>query len=1321
MKKLIKYTITVLLFAVLPFFNNYASNFNFRYYQVEDGLSSNTVYSLIQDSRGFIWIGTEDGLNRFDGYEFRIFRNVSRDESSVLSNHIYTLFEDETGNIWAGTEKGISIYDYQAGKFKTLDIKTKKGVQVKGNIRSIVGDKDGNIWICVYEQGVFRLSRDKNTLDFYGFDNSKVTCLYKDKDGDLWVSATKNPDRILRFDKSGNRFVPGLPDTDPGLLSNMSFYSMTEDSFGTLWIGSWDKGLFAIDKKTLTVTRFLQDVVNEKILHIHTIMEYEPGLLLIGSDEGLTFYSINKASGLDNSKLQLKEKSLSNKFVYPVYKDREGGLWVGTYYGGINYSSPNRNNFRSYIHDPDKNSISGKVLSNMCEDSKGNIWIGTDDAGLNYYNTSTGQFTKYKTGGDNLSFHNIHGLCQDGDYLWIGTYTGGLNLLNTKTNKVKVFRSVSSDVTTIDGNSIYSIYKDSNSDIWVGTMWGMNRYDKKTEKFVREKNTNLTTFDILQVDNYLFFATQGGGLYRYDLKTKKWNNYSYSSNDRNSLISNDVSCLATDNNGLLWIGTNNGICTYNLKTGGFSEVDVDFPSNNISNMIFHNNMLWVTTTKGLVLYNPRNKSYRVFTKDDGLLSEQFTTKSGLLTKSGTIYVGTAQGLNSFNPSQLVNNPYIPQIEISDFLINNKSVSLSEYFKTDKKGKTTITLPYSKNGFSIEFASLSFFAPGKNQYTCMLEGFEDDWNYTGNQRSATYTNLSPGKYVFKVKGSNNDGVWNNSGLSVNIIITPPFWLNIWFKILYFLIILAGSYYFLKYLKKRQEEKQKEEIERIKSEQEKEVYNAKINFFTSIAHEIRTPVSLIIGPLEKITELSSTLPEKIRGDLNIIERNAQRLLFLVNQLLDFRKIERETITTNITGVNINELLMNIYDEFKPYMEYRNIRFEYKTDNKDFVNKTDAENLRKVISNLLNNTSKYSKDHVVLELITVGITDNYEIKVTDNGPGISIDEYDNIFKPFYQIPGVNKPGTGIGLYLVKSIVDSLGGTIIVDKNPEGGSVFTVKLPDNIKDNSAEVYSVENVDIIESEDDVKKQKPVLLILEDNVDMQEFLWKNFSEDYSILTGYDGREGIEILEKNEVDLIISDIMMPNMDGIEFCKKVKSSFLWNHLPLILLTAKTNIATKIEAMETGADAYVEKPFSINFLTAQVKNLLETRKALQSKFAETPFMTLKSMAGNKADEEFLLKVNEIIEKNISNMDFSVEHLSEELCVSSSGLYAKIKTLSGITPNKLLLLVRLKKAAELLCLNDYRVSEVCYMVGFNNPSYFAKCFYKQFGVLPKDFKCGQ
>lgn len=1330
-----RHVLSVLLLAITLFTASptrlQAAGFTFRHYEIKHGLSSNTVYGIIQDKEGYIWIGTDDGLNRFDGREFKVFRTGVREPGSLLGNHIYSLFQDRDGWIWVGTDRGLCWYDPTNDRFEPFIHPKESGIRVTEAVQFINQDKEGCIWFSVYQDGVYRYDKESNTLKQYDFKDDIISRtrgasligFYIDRHDQIWASSTNSRHKLYRFDKSSDAFKPALVNMDAQELAGIAFYGLTEDAFGNLWAGSWDDGLFTIDRVNLTAYNFFGEAGRKQLLHVHSMIEYEPGVLLIGSDEGLSRYSITHQALSTQS-----TEVLSNKFVYPIFKDKEGGLWVGTYYGGVNYYSPNQQTFTAYLHNPDEPSISGNVISSLCEDNQGVVWVGTDDGALNRMDPATGRFTHFEAGQGKLSFHNVHGLCMDGDDLWIGTYTGGLNVLNTKTGRYRYYNNVPWDSTTIDGNSVYSVYKDNDGTVWVGTMWGINRYNRHTDNFTRKVRINITTIDMLEHDSVVYFATQGKGLYAFNKKTGVWKRYFYDASNPASLISNDVLTLHVDKDGTFWIGTGSGVCRFDVKASRFIPLDVPFPSNSISYITSKDGILWITTAKGLVRYDVAETAFRVFTVGDGLSSEQFTPAAGLKTRSGLIYLGTSKGLNVFDPDKIDKNPYVPPVVVSDFKLFNEPVSMGHYLKTDRHGQRYLRLPHNKNFITLSFSALSYFAPEKNDYAYKLEGFDSEWSRVGKLTQATYTNLMPGTYVFNVKASNNDGVWNKEGLSLKIVIKRPLWFSNLFLVLYALGIIVGLLLIYRFLRKRQEERQNHRIRKFKDDQEKEIFDAKISFFTAIAHEIRTPVSLIMGPLEQLMKHTDKMTELFREDLSIIDRNAQRLLFLVNQLLDFRKIEQEPMQLHLVDCPISTLMKSIFQRFKPFFVLKNIRFEYVCNNEGLIARVDEENLTKVVSNLLNNAGKYTKDTVELALITHEESGQFEIRVTDNGTGIPQDEQSNIFKPFYQVSGGNKPGTGIGLYLVKTIVDACNGIIKVQSEAGKGSIFSVFLPiippasDSVLADGLAMPDKETLEEKQLQE-VEKVEPgnemsVVLVVEDNEDMQQFLWKNLSVHYRVLLAADGLEAIKVLEKNQVDMIVSDIMMPNMDGIAFCQHLRSSFLWNHLPFILLTAKTNLSTKIEAMETGADAYVEKPFSMSYLSAQIKNLLDSRKALQAKFAETPFMSLKSMAGNKADEEFLFKVNDLIEKNIANVDFSVEQLAEALCVSSSGLYAKIKTLSGITPNRLLMLVRLKKAAELLCSSDFRVNEVCYMVGFNNPSYFAKCFHKQFGMLPKDFK---
>jgi len=641
----------------------------------------------------------------------------------------------------------------------------------------------------------------------------------------------------------------------------------------------------------------------------------------------------------------------------------------------------------------------------------------------------------------------------------------------------------------------------------------------------------------------------------------------------------------------------------------------------------------------------------------------------------------------------------------------------------------LELSYKENAFSLLYASLSYCTPNKNKYAYKLEGFDKDWNYVGSQNKATYTNLPAGTYLFKVKATNNDGIWNEKGTSLKITIHPPFYWSTASKLLYFVLVCIAFGFVIRFIIKRTEKKHTAEINKLNANKEKEVHEAKIKFFTMIAHEIRTPVSLIIGPLEKIMKSPVSLPSTVRDDLNIIDRNSQRLLFLVNQLLDFRKVEQEGMKMKFASQNIHQLLKAVCERFEPFIAQHGARLTVKYPEADFTAIVDSEAVTKLVSNLLTNASKYTKDEVTLTCIVQPEQHTFIIRVTDNGIGISKEEQKKIFHPFYQAMD-NKPGTGIGLSIVKSIVESHNGCIEVESEVNKGSSFIVTLPVEqvqVLPQDTGTSLLNNPTIPEGilQEDLSgspiKHKPTMLIVDDNEEMLNFLSSSLTDKYSILTAEDGIEALNKLKENEVTLIVSDWMMPRMDGVEFCKAIRTNQATSHIPFILLTAKTDTNSKIEGMDCGADAYIEKPFSMQYLEACIKNLVDLRNLLRQKFSKMPLVPLNSIANNSMDDKFLTRMNEIIEENFSNPELSVDFLAEKLCISRSGLFAKIKTLANITPNELIQVVRLKKAAILLAENKYRINEICYMVGFNNSSYFSKCFQKQFGMKPGEFVNGK
>ncbi|WP_299094962.1 hybrid sensor histidine kinase/response regulator transcription factor [uncultured Bacteroides sp.] len=1319
MKKIVLAIIAGIIPLVLP---AASTDFGFRHFSVEDGLSSNSVRAIMQDKYGFMWLGTDDGLNRYDGTTIKVY-NLNPQGSNDYISSLY----DTTDNIWVGTEDGVYIFDYETESFELFKVLTAQGDSIKSNVNHIAEDRDGNLWFSTVGQGIFKYNISKHYLEHYEFKdaNGLMASVLIDSENQIWAVTNWGSPTVSKLNKAENKFEPFPITYEAGQYDSNSLV-MLEDSEHALWLGTWECGLQKIDRYTGKAISYLHPSEGKWATHIHSLMEYAPHQLLIGSDDGLLLFNTLTCEHQLFTEDETNPYSLSNRFVYPIVKDREGGIWVGTYYGGVNYLSPNTGQFECFAHSRFYNSVNGTVIGRFCEDSSGYIWIASDDGGLSRFSPKDKQFNHYMPDEhrNSLSYHNVHALCMDDDDLWIGTYTGGVNVLNTKTGAFRVYTTRGGDLTTLDGTSSYAIFRDREKRIWVTSMAGINLYNREEDNFIRVKDLESLTIDIDQdADGNIWFATQGKGLFKHNPDKKTWKNYLHS-NAPGALVNDQVNCVLIDGNGNMWVGMMNGLCKYNAEEDRFEAIPLDIPSRNICGIVEDQRVLWLTTTKGLVRYAP-GESCQVFTRSDGLQSEQFLPNAALKASDGKIYVGSVNGFNAFYPYQIKTNKVLPPVIIAGLEIFNKEIRIGDkQLPKALNQMTELDLSYKDHVFSLLYASLSYCTPEKNQYAYKLEGFDKDWNYVGSQNKATYTNLPAGTYVFKVKATNNDGIWSDQEANLKITIHPPFYWSTASKILYFILVCIALTFFIRFLLKRTEKKHTAEINQLNVSKEKEVHEAKIKFFTMIAHEIRTPVSLIIGPLEKIMKSSIPMPAVLRDDLNIIDRNSQRLLFLVNQLLDFRKVEQEGITMKYASQNIRQLLQAVCERFKPFITQHGAHLEVEYPDADFTAMVDSEAITKLISNLLTNASKYTKDRVVLSCVVQPEQHTFVVKVTDNGIGISKEDRKRIFKPFFQAMD-NKPGTGIGLSIVKSIVESHNGCIEVESEINKGSSFIVTLPIEqvgvtAQEGEAGVLNPaipedilsETLPVVSSKD-----KPLMLIVDDNEEMLNFLSSSFSAQYSILTAEDGVEALEKLKEHEVTLIVSDWMMPRMNGVEFCKALRVDQAISHIPFILLTAKTDTNSKIEGMDCGADAYIEKPFSVQYLEACIKNLLDLRNLLRQKFSKMPMVPLNSIASNSVDNKFLTRINEIIEQNFSEPELTIDFLAEQLGISRSGLFSKIKTLANVTPNELIQIVRLKKAAALLAENKYRINEICYMVGFNSPSYFAKCFQKQFGIKPGEF----
>jgi len=733
--------------------------------------------------------------------------------------------------------------------------------------------------------------------------------------------------------------------------------------------------------------------------------------------------------------------------------------------------------------------------------------------------------------------------------------------------------------------------------------------------------------------------------------------------------------------------------------------------------------LWITTNYGLICFNPDTDSKHVYTTANGLLSNQFNFQSGYRDKKGRIYLGSINGFIVFDPETFVENTFLPPVVITDFYLFNKRLSVGSPASPLEKSITysnQIELDANQNSFSLQVAALSYQAPEMNRLEYKLEGYDREWYAVGRNSMINYSNLPYGSYTLRIKGSNSDGKWNEVERVLDIRIRPPFYLSTWAYVIYVVLALCSLAAIIHFFRRRTQMKHQQTMEKFEREKERELYTAKIDFFTNVAHEIRTPLTLIKSPLENVLT-SKSVSDDIRDDLEIMDMNTNRLLDLVNQLLDFRKTETQGFKLDFVEYNVSDILQNTYKRFKPLARQKGLELtiDYPENLYALV---DKEGLTKIFSNMLTNAIKYSETYIHTRLYVKD--EKIMFSVCNDGHVVPAEMREEIFKPFIQYKGgvlSAVSGTGIGLALARSLAELHEGTLRMDDSMEN-NCFLLSLPLKYAQ-AAKIEQQEQVINEESSEKriaetVSKQfRYTLLVVEDSLEMQSFVVKQLSSEYQVLTAMNGVEALRILEEQTVHLIISDIMMPEMDGLELCERLRSELDYSHIPIILLTAKTTLQAKIEGMKLGADVYIEKPFSVEYLRVCVSNLLSNREKLRVSFVHSPFVQTNTMAMTKADEAFLKTLKEIVVENMQNPDFCLDDMANLLNMSRSSLNRKIKGILDMTPNDYIRLERLKKAAELLNEGECKINEVCYMTGFNTPSYFTKCFQKQFGILPKDF----
>lgn len=1329
--------ISILYYLVCP---TYAANqrYYFRNLSIKDGLAQTTVNAIIQDKKGFMWFGTKGGLSRYDGLSFRNFKRDMTDSHSLGNNFVTSLYEDNDGNIWVGTDAGLYIYYSDKEVFAPFDCVSEEGTRIDRTVSAISGDKQGRVWIAVETQGLFCYDSQRKVLYNYMLSefSANVNSFTFDNSGTIWVGFYGNG---LFYSKDNLKTLhPYLSQKDGSeIFKDDVVMNIVPGAYNCLYISSIRQGVQELNLTSGNLRNLLLQDETGEMVYCRDLLVNSDNELWIGTETGAYIYNLRTDRYVHLHSSQDDPYSLSDNAIYSLCEDREHGIWVGSYFGGVDYYPKSYTYFEKYYPKDGENTLRGKRVREFCQDNKGTLWIGTEDGGLNRFDPKTKTFSFFAP---SAGFTNIHGLCMVGDNLWVGTFSKGLKVVDTNTgNILKTYQKTESPRSLID-NGVFAICQTATGDVYLGTMFGLLKYNPQTDDFDRiEELAGRFVYDIKEDSGgNLWLATYANGAYCYNINEKRWKNYVHDEADEGSLPYDKVLSIFEDSHHQIWLTTQGGgCCLFHPDTETFTSYDSsDGLPNDVVYQIVEDadGLLWLTTNSGLACFNPATKQVKVYTTANGLLGDQFNYRSSYKDEAGTIYLGSIDGFVVFNPKTFTENKNLPPVVITDFMLFNKEVHAGEKNAPLEKSITfsdRITLQSDQNSFSFRIAALGYQLPKMNKMMYRLDGFDKDWISVGESPIITYSNLEYGDYLFRVKASNSDGIWNPQEHLLHIHILPPFYCSIWAYCIYALLVVVCSVYAFWYFKQRSNRHHRRQQEKFEQEKEREIYNAKIDFFTNVAHEIRTPLTLIKGPLENII-LKKHLDSETREDLNIMQHNTERLLNLTNQLLDFRKVESQGYRLNFAKCDITNIVQETFMRFTSLSRQKGVELTLEQPDEIFYAHVNREAFTKIISNLLNNGMKYADTYVHIKLKVDRENQAFYVITRNDGAVIPDEMKEEIFRPFVRFnqkeEGKVTTGTGIGLALSRSLAELHRGSLVMLPGEEA-NVFCLTLP-IVQDMAISLDSEAMDPEMQAETSGEQfsglkfdgeiattSKHVVLVVEDNTDMRAFIKRQLSAEYTVLTAANGKEALQVLDDNFVNLVVSDVVMPLMDGFELCKVIKSEVGYSHIPVILLTAKTNIQSKIEGMELGADSYIEKPFSPEYLLAVASSLINNREKLRQNFAESPLAAFNTMALTKADEEFIKKLNEIILANLSNPDLSMDDMAESLNMSRSSFYRKIKGVLDMTPNEYLRIVRLKRAAQLLKEGEGQVSEICYMVGFSSSSYFSKCFQKQFGVLPKDF----
>lgn len=1350
------------------------NEFQFSKLDISHGLSHNQVNCVFKDSKGFMWFGTLSGLNKYDGYKVRVFKHINGDTTSLNDDFIVSINEGPDKKMWIETRNGFNIYDPSTEKFSRDVGGYLQSIHIPAqNLTAVKKDRYGVFWFLNSVTGLYRYnSRTRKTIhlsnragDTGTMYSNTVADLACDARGDAWlVYNTGIIERLdtVRYRVNFRKQLSGLP---AGLNTG---YRVFIDNQDDVWafVPTYSSGVYYLNMRK-NVFKHLDKGVGTGGLNtnvISNLIQDDKGRIWIATDHG----GINLLDKKDFSVRYIlnredDSKTVGQNSIILLYKDNAGIIWVGTYKRGLSYYHESIIKFPLYTHRlSDPASLTFSDVNKFIEDKYGNLWLGTNGGGLVYFNRRTGSFKRYMHNAadpNSLTNNVIVSMYLDHEQqLWIGTYFGGLDKFDGKT--FKHYRHNDNIPGSISEDRIWSILEDSDNNLWVGTLaGGLNLLNRKTDKFTHFRFTpgvnnapHSNYISALMEDKRknLWIVT-AFGVDVFNRETNQFSHYIHDDKDPKSLINNNTNNILEDSGGHIWISTREGISIFDPTAGNFTNLSKKdgLPDNTVIDIREddqHN--IWVSTPNGLsnILVNRSNKklqfTFRNYNEKDGLQGREFTPYSSYKTRSGELIFGGGNGFNIFRPAELHNSKTAPKLVFTDLQVFNKSVSVGEkiygevILPRSVSEVEDITLKHNENVFSIEFAALNYFDPDKVKFEYMMEGFNKTWIVADNiTRRAIYTNLDAGEYTFKVRAS-NPGFWVSKEISLHVTILPPFWKTT-YAYLFYVLAFLGTLFYIRHrgIKKLRTqfllEKEREETQRLH-----DLDLMKIKFFTNVSHEFRTPLSLIMAPVDRIAKQVSD-PD-VKNQLQLVNRNAKRLLNLVNQLLDFRKMEYQELKLHKRPGDIISFIKDLSYSFTDVAEQKGIRFVFDTEVEEFYTSFDHDKIERILFNLLSNAYKFTHaGGQVSVLLSADLNDERRsgrlvIKVIDTGIGIENDKLQRIFEPFFQnnLPGsMLNQGSGIGLSITKEFVSLHEGELQVESDFNQGSCFTVVLPLPLLDrktftdmpvslpHTADGFELNGRKRQPAKDSRDTKKPTVLLVEDNEDFRFYLKENLRDSFNIIEAEDGKKGWQKALAQHPNLIVSDITMPEMNGIDLCLKIKSDKRTSHIPVILLTAISGEEEQLKGLGTGASDYMTKPFNFEILVSRIKNILSQQEYMRKTYQKQVDAKPTELHVDSPDELFIKKVLGLIDANIPNPNFSVEELSNDMFVSRYTLYKKILQMTGKTPNELVRQMRLKRAAQLLETGHLTISQIANKVGFKSQKYFVKTFKAEFNTIPSKY----